>query len=153
MRIWDAETGKAIGQSWQEHSGGVNSVAFSPNGERVVSGSSDKTVRIWDAETGKAIGKPWQGHSGGVNSVAFSPDGKRVVSSSYDKTVRIWDAETGKAIGQLWQGHSGNVNSVAFSPRWQASCFLVVMTTPCEFGTLKLVKLLVNHGKGIVAGL
>ena len=51
-------------------------MAFSPDSKRIVSGSSDKTLRLWDAETGTAIGKPLKGHTGEVWSVAFSPDGK-----------------------------------------------------------------------------
>ena len=116
VRLWDAETGKAIGEAWEGHSDYVSSVAFSPDGTKVVSGSSDKTVRLWDAETGKAIGEVWEGHSDYVLSVAFSPDGRKVVSGSLDKTVRMWDAETGEGIGEAWEGHSDSVSSVAFSP-------------------------------------
>src|SRR6202042_300073 len=76
----------------------VNSVAFSHDGKRIVSGSSDQTIRVWDAETGEAISKPISGHEHFVNSVAFSHDGKRIVSGSWDKTIRVWDAETGEAI-------------------------------------------------------
>ena len=116
VRLWDAETGKPIGEPWLGHSSSVLSVAFSPDSTKVVSGSSDKTVRLWDAETGKPIGEPWLGHSSYVNSVAFSPDGTKVVSGSGDKTVRLWDAETGMPIGEPWQGHSSAVWSVVFSP-------------------------------------
>src|SRR5712671_7129019 len=94
----------------------VKSVAFSPDGFRIVSGSEDKTIRLWDAETGDPIGKPLDRHSDGVNSVAFSPDGSRIVSGSWDKTIRLWDAETGDAIRKPLEGHSSHVNSVAFSP-------------------------------------
>src|SRR5712675_120186 len=98
------------------HSRTVNSVAFSPNGSRIVSGSEDNTIRLWDAETGDPIGKPLEGHSRGVYSVAFSPDGSRIVSGSVDKTIRLWDAETGDPIDKPLEGHSSGVLSVAFSP-------------------------------------
>src|SRR5712671_3158311 len=116
IRLWDAETGHAIGKPLEGHSSHVSSVAFSPDGSRIVSGSWDNTIRLWDAETGDAIGKPLEGHSSLVNSVAFSPDGSRIVSSSFDNTIRLWDAETGDAIGKPLEGHSSYVNSVAFSP-------------------------------------
>ncbi|MFP6671454.1 MAG: hypothetical protein VB857_08575, partial [Pirellulaceae bacterium] len=74
----------------QGHTAGIGSVAFSPDGKRIVSGSSDKTLKVWDVETGSEIGT-LKGHSYHVNSVAFSPDGKLVVSGSHDKTVKIWD--------------------------------------------------------------
>jgi WD40 repeat protein len=96
------------------HYSGVNSVAFSPDGKTVVSGSTDKTIRLWSVETGETIQK-LKGHSRLVNSVAFSPDGKTVVSGSADKTIRLWSVETGETIHQL-QGHSDYVLSVAFSP-------------------------------------
>src|SRR6201994_1305782 len=95
------------------HSSLVNSVAFSHDGRRVVSGSSDKTVRIWNVETGSEE-KMLEGHSSWVNSVAFSHDGRRVVSGSSDNTVRIWNVETGSEEKML-EGHSDPVNSVAFS--------------------------------------
>ncbi|KIM28374.1 hypothetical protein M408DRAFT_23764, partial [Serendipita vermifera MAFF 305830] len=116
VRVWDAETGQAVGAPFQGHSNWVTSVAFSPDGKRIVSGSSDNTVQVWDAETGQAVGAPFQGHSNWVTSVAFSPDGKRIVSGSKDKTVRVWDAETGQAVGAPFQGHSDEVTSVAVSP-------------------------------------
>ena len=100
----------------QGHSASVTSVAFSPDGARVVSGSGDNSLRLWDAAIGQPIGEPWQGHGASVYSVAFSPDGARVVSGSGDNTLRLWDAATGQPIGEPWQGHSAWVTSVAFSP-------------------------------------
>jgi WD40 repeat protein len=76
----------------------VNSVAFSPDGTRVTSGSRDKTIRIWDARTGQAITVAFGGHTDSITSVAFSPDGTRIASGSRDKTIRTWDAQTGRVI-------------------------------------------------------
>ncbi|KZP33641.1 hypothetical protein FIBSPDRAFT_1036166, partial [Athelia psychrophila] len=66
----------------------VWSVAFSPDGSKIVSGSSDKTVRVWDAVTGQAALPPLEGHENEVFSVSFSSDGSKIVSGSSDKTVR-----------------------------------------------------------------
>ncbi|CCA76038.1 hypothetical protein PIIN_10038, partial [Serendipita indica DSM 11827] len=81
------------------HDDSVMAVSFSPDGHRIVSSSSDKTVRLWDVETGQQLGKPLQGHTGSVTSVALSPDGLRIVSGSHDHTVRLWDAQTGRPMG------------------------------------------------------
>jgi hypothetical protein len=94
----------------------VYSVAFSPDGTRIVSGSDDDTLRLWDAATGHLIGPPITGHTDAVNCVAFSPDGERIISGSGDKTVRLWDSVTGQSIGAPLTGHTEWVYSVAFSP-------------------------------------
>jgi WD40 repeat protein len=92
----------------------VNSAAFSPNGVRVVTASSDGTARIWDAATGNEIAV-FRGHEGFVLSAAFSPDGLHVVTASTDKTARIWDVASAKEITIL-RGHGERVNSAAFNP-------------------------------------
>ncbi|KAH6707609.1 hypothetical protein BKA61DRAFT_420165, partial [Leptodontidium sp. MPI-SDFR-AT-0119] len=101
-------------QTLEGHSDWVNSVAFSPDGKKLVSSSDDQMVRLWDATTGAAL-QTLEGHSGWVTSVAFSPDSKQVVSGSTDRIIRLWDATTG-AVLQTLKGHSDWVNSVAFSP-------------------------------------
>ncbi|KAF5347138.1 hypothetical protein D9757_015069 [Collybiopsis confluens] len=112
-------TGQQIGNPLHGHTSPVTSVAFSPDGQQVVSGSYDQTVRIWYLQTGQQIGAPLRGHTGAVTSVAFSPDGQQGVSGSYDQTVRIWDVLTGQQIGNPLHGHTSQVTSVAFSPDGQ----------------------------------
>jgi predicted NACHT family NTPase len=95
------------------HAGLVRSVAFSPDGTTLASGSDDKKVRLWDAATGKEIRTLT--HTDSVRSVVFSPDGTTLASGSEDKKVRLWDAATGNEIRAL-TGHTKQVYSVAFSP-------------------------------------
>jgi WD40 repeat protein/transcriptional regulator with XRE-family HTH domain len=97
----------------------VWSVAFSPNGQILASGSEDGTVRLWEVATGHQIGSPLTGGAGTVNSVAFSPNGQILASGSEDGTVRLLDVATGHQIGSPLTGGSGSVNSVAFSPNGQ----------------------------------
>ncbi|KAJ7096825.1 WD40-repeat-containing domain protein, partial [Mycena epipterygia] len=89
-------------------------VAFSPDGKRIVSTFSQKTIVLWDANTGAILAGPLQGHTGPIYSVAFSSDGNKIVSGSSDNTVRVWDSESGAPLTEL-KGHSGDVVSVAFS--------------------------------------
>jgi hypothetical protein len=74
-RIWDAASGKAMGEPLKGHKRAVQSAAFSPDGQRIVTASQDETAQIWDAATGRPIGEPLKGHDGPVWSAAFSPDG------------------------------------------------------------------------------
>ena len=83
LRLWEADSGKPIGEPMKGHTNYVCSVAFSPDGKRIVSGSFDNTLRLWEADSGKPIGDPMKGHTDRVHSVAFSPDGKRIVSGSW----------------------------------------------------------------------
>jgi len=88
--VWDSETGLLIHQL-NGHNGTVNSVCFSPDGKRIVSGSNDHAVKVWDAATGKEL-LTLGHHSDGVESASFSPDGERVVSGGVDNVLKVWDA-------------------------------------------------------------
>jgi WD40 repeat protein len=115
-RLWDAETGKPIGEPLQGHDNIVLSTAFSPDGKRIVTASEDHTARLWDVESGRPIGEPLKGHQSAVWSAGFSPDGRRIVTASSDRTVRLWDAETGKPIGVPFKAHDNSLLRAAFSP-------------------------------------
>ncbi|KIK56525.1 hypothetical protein GYMLUDRAFT_106290, partial [Collybiopsis luxurians FD-317 M1] len=97
----------------------VTSVAYSPNGQYVVSSSWDNTARIWNAQTGLEMREPLKGHTNRVTSVAYSPNGQYVVTGSYDKTVRIWNAQTDLPVGKPLKGHTNSIASVAYSPDGQ----------------------------------
>jgi len=116
VRLWDANTGKPIGQPLHGHKDDISSVAFSPDGKMLVSGSEDTTIQIWDVTTGNPIGQSLRGHKEKVWAVAFSRDGKLIASASRDKTIQLWDVRTGRPIGQPLRGHIEDVWAVAFSP-------------------------------------
>jgi WD40 repeat protein len=81
--VWNLESGKQIGKDWRDGESEVKSIALSPDGQKVVSGSYDSAVRLWDIDTGKVIAK-WMGHTRSVLSVRWSRDGQRVLSGSKD---------------------------------------------------------------------
>jgi len=86
------------------HTGSVTSVAFSPDGTRIISAAADATVHVWDAVSGIEVVPPLRGHDNFVLSAAFSPDGTRIVSGSADKTLRIWDAVSGTGVVGPFEG-------------------------------------------------
>jgi WD40 repeat protein len=93
----------------------VRSVAFSPDGGRIVSASADKTLRQWDSSSGAPIGQPLL--TANVSRVAFSPDGARIVSYSQQGGLRDWDARSGAPLpGAKGLGHEGEVKSLGVSP-------------------------------------
>ena len=135
IRLWNTNTGELI-KTLTGHTSVVNSVAFSPDGNTIASGSghwggyeskySDgEEVRLWNVHTGELI-KTLTGHKDVVSSVAFSPDGNLIVSGdwydwdgylssgTWSGEIRVWDAHTGEHLKSL-KGHTGGVSSLAFS--------------------------------------
>jgi WD40 repeat protein/serine/threonine protein kinase len=116
--VWEVETGKPVrrfeGHTWSGESG-ETSVAFSPDGQSIVSGGYDSTMRLWDIPSGKEV-RRFTGHTAAINGVSFSPDGGRILSASFDCSVRLWDAETGRELRPPFTGHTKRVTSVSFSP-------------------------------------
>ena len=110
---WQRQTHLEL-KSLNGHSAPVICVAYSQDGQLVLTGSADHTAKIWDAERGKEL-KTLTGHRGQVMSAAFSPDGQRVVTGSTDHTVKLWNAATGTEILTLW-GNPRAYVLVAFSP-------------------------------------
>ena len=96
------------------HTDDINSVAFSPDGQTLASGSGDDTIRLWNTNTGELI-ETFEGHTSYVTSVAFSPDGQTLASGSGDDTIRLWNANTGELI-ETFEGHRDYVTSIAFNP-------------------------------------
>jgi WD40 repeat protein len=95
----------------------VTSIAFSPDGQTIASGSYDGTVKLWEVSAGKLL-RTLSGNSLHVLSVAFSPDGQTFASGSGDRKVKLWEVGTCKLLRTL-SGHSDYVTSVAFSPNGQ----------------------------------
>jgi serine/threonine protein kinase len=96
------------------HTSWVRSVAFSPDGSWLASGSHDGTIKIWDTASGREL-RSLKGHIDEVYCVAVSPDGSRLASGSEDKTIKVWDAASGQELCTC-KGHTSFVLSVAFSP-------------------------------------
>jgi WD40 repeat protein len=75
----------------RSHVNSIFSVAFSPDGQTLASGSLDNTIILWDVATGQPVGEPLTGHTDSVYSVTFSPDGQTLASGSGDNTIFLWD--------------------------------------------------------------
>ena len=122
ISIWDIETGKQIGEPFAGHSGSILSVAFSPDGLRIISGGADRIIRLWDIETRQQLKEMDSGNRGTIENVAFSHDGELIVSASgwslqtRDHSIRVWNTSTGLQVGNSLLGHTDAVASAVFSP-------------------------------------
>ncbi|WP_437752636.1 TIR domain-containing protein [Sorangium sp. So ce1389] len=109
VRMW---TG--VERTLSGHLDSVTACAITPDGERVVSGSSDTTLKVWDLASGHLL-STLEGHTARINACAISPDGERVVSASSDRTLKVWDLASGRLLSTL-EGHTDGVNACAISP-------------------------------------
>jgi WD40 repeat protein len=116
--------GGSMIQTLEGHIDGVSTVAITPDGKKIVSGSWDFTIRVWDLENddGSNKVKTLEGHRGVIDSIAITPDGKKIVSGSQDNTIRVWDLESGSQIKKLgnpdwiYQRVVTPFNSIAITP-------------------------------------
>ncbi|KAG0269262.1 hypothetical protein BGZ95_002141 [Linnemannia exigua] len=111
--LYDAETG-AFTAALRGHENSVNSLAFSPDGKALVSGSYDKTARIWNVQERQSV-QTLAEHTEPVTAVSFSPTGLHVATGSDDRFVRIWSVRTGKLFYKL-SGHTEEIGSLSYSP-------------------------------------
>ncbi|MDD5169490.1 MAG: caspase family protein, partial [Syntrophales bacterium] len=126
------------------HTEGVKSVAFSPDGTHLLSGSYDKTLKLWEISTGREV-VTFRGHDyGGVSSVVFSPDGKYALSGG-GPTLKLWDISTGEEVRTVGGHNDGGIASVALSPdgryalsgSWDKSIKLWEVTEAREISTFR----------------
>jgi len=89
VQLIDTSSWQVI-RTFEGHTSWVWSVAFSPDGKLLASGSWDETIKLWEVATGREV-RTLEGHTGWINSVAFSPDGKLLASGSNDGTIKLWD--------------------------------------------------------------
>ena len=117
IRVWDVASGHLVAVL-QGHTEPVESLAFSPDGRKLASGSFDATVRIWDFASRKEL-LVYRGHSKAIATVAFNPTGETLASASMDNRlageIHLWDVKTGQSQ-QVLRGHSSVVRRLAFLP-------------------------------------
>jgi WD40 repeat protein len=110
IRIW-GENGRSLHRAWRAHADMLWTLAFSPDGSKLASGSWDGQVKFWEVTSGALL---WSGrHMSHVNSVAFSPDGLLLASGGNDAMVRLWHTHSGQEAQTL--PHPALVNSIAWS--------------------------------------
>jgi WD40 repeat protein len=114
IQLWDVEGEQARPLTRLEHPGPVRALAFSPDGQWLLSGGAMGAARLWDLARGERW-RVFEGPEGALLTVAFSSDGKRIAASGLDFRVWLWDVDSGRVLARL-AGHQGLVSTVAFAP-------------------------------------
>jgi WD40 repeat protein/serine/threonine protein kinase len=124
IRLWDARTGAML-RRLARPGGSIASLAFSPDGQMLASGTSDAEIALWDLRTGKVV-RTLKGHQQAIFGLAFSPDGRNLASGSSDGTLKLWrialDRQLDRELASLSFAGSDSsdigtaVGWVAFSP-------------------------------------
>ena len=157
IKIWDIERRKELFPITVNSRHIVNSVAYSPDGRYLASGSADKTIKIWDTKTGTEL-STLTGHSEAVNSVAYSPDGRYLASASSDETIKIWDVKNNKELNTFIYNYSKTITGVgyliriAYSPngRYLASGYLNGTIQLWDVKTGNKVHTLTGHSGSVI---
>jgi WD40 repeat protein len=155
--LWDPATGEPLGEPLTDipgaethsfRSNDVWSIAFTPDGEQLVTGRGGGDVLIWDVATGQPAGDPLYAHPDGVLAVAISPDGTLLATGGGDWQVRLWDLRTGEASGEALSGHTDTVFTLHFSPDGRT------LASGSWDGTIRLWDVATGRaiGQGMVAG-
>lgn len=121
---------------------GINALALTPDGQRVITAGEDKLLKIWDIASGLEL-ESLQGHLDEINDVVVTPDGRRLLSVSYDGTFIVWDLVSGKQVSPTIQ-YLGSLRRVIVTPqgelailaRYDGSLCLLELKTFVEVNTL-----------------
>jgi WD40 repeat protein len=99
IRVWDTATGTCV-QTLTEHTGIVRSIAYTADGQMLVSGSGDRMIKLWDVSTQKSL-RSIEGHTNQIHSVAVSPKHPILASGDEDGLIKLWDIRSGDCLQSL----------------------------------------------------
>jgi RNA polymerase sigma factor (sigma-70 family) len=150
IRLWDLKTGKEL-PGLKGHFFGVESLAYSADGKRLVSAGVDNAIRLWDSATGKEL-SPNADHFGWLTAVVFLPDGRTLATGGMDGTIRFWDATEGKQLRQF-EGHTDRVWHLLLSAdgKMLASASEDATARLWDLATGKELRRFKDHQRGIVS--
>ncbi len=148
---WDPRTERLLASS-NENPGRVRSLAFSPDGTTLVSGSADGRIRLWEVETGGILSS-FSAHDGLVLALAFSTNGEVLATGGSDTLVRLWDLDSQRLLANL-RAHTDSITALAFSndgdilasggrdrylQLWHVSTKDLISTFPVQEGVIRVL--------------